>query len=78
MPATQRDADFAALSYQGPWVPGQMVEDHGVGIGASAYGSGGVTIDGTPSRVAGLLLVAGGVLAALRVAGFRFNVGVTS
>lgn len=77
MPAATRDPDFAVLTYQGgPDTVGQIPQDYGVGVGASAYG--GVSVDGTPSRVAGILLLAGGVLAALRLAGFRFNVGVTS
>lgn len=77
MPAAARDVDYSALGYQaGAQTSGSIPEDFGLGIGASGRGS--IQIDGTPSRVAGLLLVAGGVLAALRLAGFRFNVGVSS
>lgn len=77
MPAAARDADFSALTYQvGGSAVGDNPDDYGLGIGASGRAS--VQIDGTPSRVAGLLLLSGGVLAALRLAGFRFNVGVSS
>lgn len=77
MPALARDADFAVLNYQGgPDTVGAIPQDYGVGVGAGGYA--GVNIDGTPSRVAGILLLAGAALAAMRLAGFRFNVGVTS
>lgn len=49
-----------------------------VGLGAGVGIEASATIDGTPSRVAGVLLLAGAVLAALKIAGFRFNVGVSS
>jgi ABC-type Fe3+-citrate transport system substrate-binding protein len=37
-----------------------------------------VSVDGTPMRVVALALSAAASLAALRWAGFRFNVGVSS
>lgn len=37
-----------------------------------------VGIDGTPSRVAAVLLGSGAVLAAMKLLGFRFNVGITN
>lgn len=37
-----------------------------------------VGVDGTPSRVAAVLLGSGAVLAAMKLLGFRFNVGITS
>lgn len=50
----------------------------GLGVEFSAGAGASVTRDGTPSRVAGTLLVAGATLAVLKLLGFRFNVGVTS
>jgi hypothetical protein len=52
--------------------------DAGLGLGVQAGAELSVTRDGTPSRVAGIVLLAGGVLAILRLSGFRFNVGVSS
>lgn len=45
-------------------------------IGANGSGPA-MVIDGTPLRVAMLCIAAAGGLAALRWAGFRFNVGVS-
>lgn len=49
--------------------------DADLGFGFSA---GLTTRDGTPARVAGILLLSAGVLAALKIAGWRFNVAVSS
>lgn len=51
--------------------------DAGLGLDVQAGAELSVGRDGTPSRVAGILLIAGATLAALRLAGFRFNVGVS-
>ena len=50
----------------------------GVGFDVQAGAELSLTRDGTPSRIAGILLIAGGALAVLRLSGFRFNVGVSS
>lgn len=50
----------------------------GVGFGIQAGADVALSRDGTPSRVAGVLLIAGAALAALRFSGIRFNVGVSS
>lgn len=46
------------------------------GVEAGAYATGHLDIDGTPMRVAALGLSAAIALVALRMAGFRFNVGL--
>ena len=45
---------------------------------AGIAGNVSASIDGTPSKVAGLLLISGATLVALKMAGFRFNVGVSN
>jgi hypothetical protein len=50
----------------------------GVGFDVSAGAELSLTRDGTPSRVAGILILSGAALAILRLSGFRFNVGVSS
>lgn len=52
--------------------------DAGLGFGVSAGAEVSLSQDGTPSRIAGILILSGGVLALLRMSGFRFNVGVSS
>jgi len=47
-------------------------------IPGSATGRGMVVIDGTPVRVVILMLAAAGGLWALKLAGVRFNVGVSA
>lgn len=66
----------------GPSTYGAAYPQRSVTADTSGFGvdlGAGVTFvnDGTPSRVAGVLLVAGGTLAALKLLGFRFNVGVS-
>lgn len=62
----QTTANSEALSYLSGSDP----------IGANGAGPS-VVIDGTPLRVAMICVAAAGGLAALRWAGFRFNVGVS-
>lgn len=52
--------------------------DPNTGLGVEFSAGVQATHDGTPSRVAGMLLVSGALLAALKLLGFRFNVGVSS
>lgn len=52
-----------------------------LGVRANVDVDAGIRVPGVPSthsRVALMLLGAGAVLAGLKLAGFRFNVGVTS
>lgn len=44
----------------------------------TSQSAGAVVIDGTPLRVVVFALAAGAGLVALRLGGFRFNVGVSS
>lgn len=46
----------------------------GVGLGADIN----VAVDGTPPRVAGIIILSGALLAALKLLGWRFNVGVSN
>lgn len=71
MPAFQRDPTVIANGYRQSVNPGGG-EMAGVGVGGTAALN--VAIDGTPSRVAGLLVGAGVGLALLKFAGFRFSV----
>lgn len=50
----------------------------GVGFDVQAGADLSLTRDGTPSRVAGVVILAGAVLGIMRLSGFRFNVGVSS
>lgn len=65
---------YAAMGYARP---NNQVSDQEYGIGGQVSGRIGVRT-GTSSRVAGMLLLAGATLAAMKLAGFRFNVGVTN
>jgi hypothetical protein len=67
----------APMAYQEPLRTPSPERQTGIGLAAS--GQVGATVGGeaTHSRVAGMLLIAGGVLAALKLMGFRFNVGVS-
>lgn len=52
-----------------------------LGVSANVDVDAGIRVPGAPgahSRVALMLLGAGAILAGLKLAGFRFNVGVTS
>lgn len=71
MPAGQA----IAYGYGAP-VGGPAAGELGVGVTAGAELA--INRDGTPSRVAGILLLSAAGLAALKLAGFRFNVGVSS
>lgn len=66
-----------ATSY-GTQYPMRAVNSDPNGIGVEFSAGVSATRDGTPSRVAGALLIAGATLAALKLLGFRFNVGVSS
>lgn len=64
--------------YGTPFGYRSAVADPNTGLGVEFSAGVSTTRDGTPSRVAGTLLVAGATLAVLKLLGFRFNVGVTS
>ena len=48
------------------------------GVGAQVGAGVNFRVDGTPPRVATMVILAGAVLAVLKVSGFRFNVGVAN
>lgn len=53
--------------------------DPRIGAGVEVSGGLGLVVrDGTPPRIAGLLIGSAALLAALKLLGFRFNVGVST
>jgi hypothetical protein len=68
----------APTGYAAPYPARTAVAGNEMGIGVTAGAEVAFTRDGTPSRIAGILLLSAATLAALKLLGFRFNVGVSS
>lgn len=68
---------MAVLYYPQQNVTGPTTGPTAVNTPAGVMNGGSITIDGTPVRVAMLALGAAVGIAALKWAGFRFNVGVS-